>query len=128
MLIRSEELDLAHDAAAPRTARRFVTHLLEDWGVTADAVERSQLLVSELVSNAVLHALGPLQLTISLRDGHLRIEVVNQGTGTPRKRNATAADLSGRGLQLVDKLATGWGSAVDGGRTRVWFELQAKPA
>jgi anti-sigma regulatory factor (Ser/Thr protein kinase) len=128
MLTRSEELDLAHDPASPRTARRFVTKLLDEWGVAGDAVERSQLLVSELVSNAVLHAMGPVLLTVSLRDGHLRIEVVNHGAGTPRKRNATAADLSGRGLQLVDKLATGWGSTVDGGRTRVWFELQAKTA
>ena len=65
---RTARLDLGHDAGAPRVARRFVTRLLDGWGVPAEAVERCQLLVSELVSNAVLHGGGPVELNVSELD------------------------------------------------------------
>jgi len=124
--LRSAHLELAHDAGAPRAARHFVIGLLERWGLPADAVERCQLLVSELVSNAVLHGHEPIELAITEIDstrGIYRVEVCNGGEKPLALRRARATDVSGRGLRLVDKLSRGWGSYTVDGTTRVWFEL-----
>jgi anti-sigma regulatory factor (Ser/Thr protein kinase) len=127
MDVRTAQADLAHDVDAPRVARRFVTSVLGGWGLTGACVERAQLLVSELVSNAVLHGGGPVRLEVAELDGgsSVRVEVCNRGSGQPRMRHAAPADLSGRGLQLVDELSRGWGSSNLDGETSVWFEVQA---
>ena len=126
---RTVQLDLDHDVTAPRAARRFVTKVLEDWGVDAQAVEQFQLLVSELVSNAVLHGGGPISMAVHDRqplDETIRIEVTNTGDGRPTMRRSQREDLSGRGLQLVDELASGWGTESQDGRTTVWFDIEAR--
>ena len=125
MSSRSERLDLEHTVQAPRLARRFVSNTLTEWGVRDGSIERAQLLVSELVSNAVLHAAGPIRLVVEEvdRGQAFRIEVCNTGTGQPRLRHAAPDELSGRGLQLVDDLARGWGSSTDADQTSVWFEV-----
>lgn len=121
---RTAQLDLAHDVTSPRAARRFVSATLGDWGFTDETVERSQLLVSELVSNAVLHGEGPITLTISsMRAALIRVEVSNRGEAQLVNRRAQRDDLSGRGLQLIDDLAVEWGSHTNDGHTIVWFDL-----
>lgn len=122
---RTKRLDLEHTVQAPRLARRFVSRTLTGWGVREVSIERAQLLVSELVSNAVLHATGPIRLVVEEvdRGAAFRIEVCNSGSGQPKIRHAAPEDLSGRGLQLVDDLARGWGSATSGNETTVWFEV-----
>lgn len=110
--------------------RRFVTSVLAGWGINGSSVERAQLLVSELVSNAVLHGNGPIRVEVREIDGgrSVRVEVCNQGRGQPRMRHAAPEDLSGRGLQLVDELSREWGSSTVDGETSVWFEVQADAA
>jgi anti-sigma regulatory factor (Ser/Thr protein kinase) len=127
---RTERLDLEHTVQAPRLARRFVTKTLTGWGVRDGSIDRAQLLVSELVSNAVLHATGPIRLVVAEvdRGQAFRIEVCNSGAGTPRIRHAAPEDLSGRGLQLVDDLARGWGCTTNADETSVWFEVPADAA
>jgi anti-sigma regulatory factor (Ser/Thr protein kinase) len=128
---RSAQLELGHDASAPRAARRFVIAQLRDWGVEDEAIERSQLLVSELVSNAILHGTGPVVIVVTQKtpgQSVFRIEVCNGGEGAPTLRRAEKHELSGRGLQLVDELSRGWGSKISKGQTHVWFELDAAPA
>ena len=117
----------SHDVDAPRIARRFVTSTLATWGIAGTVVEHAQLLVSELVSNAVMHGGGPVVLRVIERDrgARVRIEVADGGNGLPRMRRAAPQDVSGRGLRLVDELANGWGSSNVGGATSVWFEVQA---
>lgn len=125
---RTVRIDLEHDSSAPRTARLFLVKVLRGWGVSSEAIERSQLLVSELVSNAVLHGAGPVQLRASKAGaglGALRIEVSNGGRGRPRMRRVTNEDLCGRGLLIVDGLSDGWGTKNIDGRTLVWFELNS---
>jgi len=125
---RSARLDLAHDATAPRLARRFLGTVLGGWGAQHEVVDRSQLMVSELVSNAVLHGSGPVELSVTETDPHqgvYRIEVSNSGNGVPAMRRAETHELSGRGLQLVDSLARRWGSHNIDGHTRVWFDVGA---
>ncbi len=121
---RTAQLDLDHDVASPRAARRFVSATLADWGFPEETLERSQLLVSELVSNAVLHGEGPIKLTISSPGAAvIRVEVSNRGEAQLVNRRAQRDDLSGRGLQLIDDLAIGWGSHTNDGHTVVWFHL-----
>lgn len=123
---RTAQTDLTHDVEAPRVGRRFVTSVLAGWGSAGTTVERAQLLVSELISNAVLHGAGPVRLSLVEVDPgrSVRIEVCNRGAGQPQMRQARPDDLSGRGLQLVDELSRGWGSSSTEGETSVWFELQ----
>jgi len=112
------------DSTSPRRARAFADETLRSWscsGVSADA----QLLVSELVGNAVLHGRSPADLRIILDDDHVRVEV-HDGSAQPlrhREQHVAIDTTSGRGLLILDAVATSWGvERVDGGKT-VWFEL-----
>jgi anti-sigma regulatory factor (Ser/Thr protein kinase) len=81
------------------------------------------LLVSELVSNVVRHTdVGAvMQLTRAAR--HLRCSVVDAGGNLPHRQHPSPTDQSGRGLLLVETIASSWGSITTAGRTEVWFEL-----
>jgi serine/threonine-protein kinase RsbW len=123
---RTEQLDLAQDSGAPRRARRFLLSVLTSWGVSGETVERTQLLASELVSNAVLHGRAPIRLRVRSADkagATIRVEVSDAGTAAPTVRTADRSDPSGRGLQLVADLARCWGTSRRNGATQVWFEL-----
>ncbi len=123
---RTAQLELDHCVGAPRSARRFLSTVLEAWGLPFGVVERSELLVSELVSNAFLHGRGPIHLFVSAEQvpaESIRVEVSNVGDGHPSLRRSNRGELSGRGLQLVEDLAKGWGAASVDGHTVVWFEV-----
>lgn len=109
---------------AAREARAEVRRQLEEWGLADrdDLVDVTELLVSELVTNAVLHAASRFRLTLSAAHGVLRCEVTDTGRRTPRVIGAGAAE-SGRGMFLVDALARRWGCHQDGPGKTVWFEL-----
>lgn len=86
------------------------------------------LVVTEMVTNAVLHAATPSELRLRYADGVLRIEVADGNPSPPRPRPATAGDESGRGLLLIETLSQAWGcDAADSGKV-VWAELTASPA
>jgi len=121
------QLDLDHDVTAPGAARRFLAGVLGRWGASLETVERSSLLASELVSNAVLHGGAPIQILVSSQDqasGIIRVEVTNVGSGRPLLRRANGNDLSGRGLQLIEDLANGWGTESRNGQIVVWFQIE----
>lgn len=126
-------LKLVPARRAPRLARTFAADTLEAWAVRAEDVQAVQLLVSELVTNAVLHA--PQSPTIVLElfvtDGAVRVTVSDQSPLVPERRSgATPSSAeSGRGIELVDALAGRWGTERQGttGKT-VWCELSAQPA
>ncbi len=127
MDVRAEQLDVQPDLAAPRASRRFVTGVLRRWSVPVDVVDRAQLLVSELVSNAVLHGRGTICIVVAPTDvaRMFRIEVRNSGAREPVMRHAAPHELSGRGLHIVHELSHDWGTATDNGVTSVWFEMHA---
>ncbi|MDX3751154.1 ATP-binding protein [Streptomyces sp. AK08-02] len=94
----------------------------DDLAAGNDLVDVAELLVSELVTNAVLHAASPFRLTLSASHGVLRCEVTDTGRGTPQVLCAGTGE-SGRGMFLVDALARRWGCHQDGPGKTVWFEL-----
>ena len=106
-------------------ARRFVGATLSAWGCD-HAVDLVTLLVSEVVTNAVLHARSDFELHVESGQHLIRIEVSDGSTLTPTIREHDDDDaMTGRGLALVDQLASSWGvTPHDGGKT-VWFEVAA---
>jgi anti-sigma regulatory factor (Ser/Thr protein kinase) len=93
-------------------------------GLSRDLFEVAMLLTSELVTNALKHGVGDIELVIRLED-RLRVEVYDQAPDLPRRLgSAPLADL-GRGLMLVERLSSRWGAERVGGfgEKRVWFEL-----
>ncbi|WP_406113777.1 SpoIIE family protein phosphatase [Streptomyces sp. NBC_01014] len=106
---------------APRRARRLVRQALERWGLEelSDSVE---LLVSEVVTNAVRYAERPVTLRL-LRTDVLRCEVGDDSPQLPRQRRARETDEGGRGLFLVNRLARRWGATRLSTGKVVWFEI-----
>ncbi|MFF0522899.1 SpoIIE family protein phosphatase [Actinomadura nitritigenes] len=103
----------------PRT-RAQVAFKLAEWRLDAVA-DTVQLLVSELITNALLHGAGAIVLRL-IRGDALLCEVYDDGQDMPHLRHADATAESGRGLQLVSHIAARWGThRTDGGKV-VWFE------
>ncbi|MFJ7342721.1 SpoIIE family protein phosphatase [Streptomyces sp. NPDC101110] len=108
---------------APARAREQVAALLSQWGVGDDTRDKARLLVSELVTNAVRFATGPITVRL-IRAGHgLLCEVGDTGNGRPRLRRGDLLDNGGRGLGIVHRLTTRWGVRwTDTGKV-VWAEI-----
>lgn len=85
----------------------------------------AQLLASEVVTNAVLHARTPLLVSIELDTPRLRISVEDGSAQLPLQRARPDDAVDGRGLLLVDSLASAWGCDPTDRGKRVWFELPA---
>lgn len=118
----AEQVVLPAATESPRAARRFVGDALRSEGA-AWAVEVAELLVSELVTNAVLHARGEVSLRVAHAPGRVRVEVAGQSGGMPMLLRRTTQATTGRGLVLVDALAAAWGVEDAGTGKAVWFEL-----
>ncbi|UFR01217.1 SpoIIE family protein phosphatase [Streptomyces sp. Go40/10] len=102
-------------------ARRLVRERLLDWGLP-QAVETAELLVSEVVTNAVRHA-GSDRIGLRVvRTDALLFEVTDDEPALPAMLNAGPYDDSGRGLRVVSRLAGEWGASATGHRKTVWFE------
>ena len=116
-------VELLGRPASVRKARGFTADVLADDGVEASVVEVAVLLVSELVTNAVVHAQGPICLTVHTDAHWVRIEVEDPGHRRPVLRAASLDAVDGRGLLVVDKLATDWGTERRATHKVVWFEI-----
>jgi DNA-binding NarL/FixJ family response regulator len=110
---------------SPRAARRFVTEALDGYDEEGDLTDTVTLLVSELVTNAVLHAGSDVEVMVRLTATAARIEVTDASAEDVMPRDAADDEDSGRGLALVGSLARRWGvrPAPGGGKT-VWFEVE----
>jgi anti-sigma regulatory factor (Ser/Thr protein kinase) len=105
------------------SARRFVLGALHRWGVPDEVVDVGLLLTSELVTNSYRHASCNAQVSVVRRPGMFRVEVRDTGGGRVQRRTLDPTRPDGRGLNIVDALATRWGSATSESGTLVWFEL-----
>ncbi|MFB7657370.1 MULTISPECIES: SpoIIE family protein phosphatase [unclassified Streptomyces] len=112
---------LEPEDAAPGRARRLARRALARWGME-DLTDAVELLVSEVVTNAVRYASRPVTLRL-LRTDVLRCEVGDDVPQLPRLRQARATDEGGRGLYLVNRLARRWGATRLSTGKVVWFEL-----
>lgn len=120
----TDRIELPRSERAPGIARRFVGDRLTKWGL-AHVAETAQLLVSELVTNAVIHARSSAILRIDATADSLRVTVVDHGPGTRRRTRAVPPpnEFGGRGLFIVDQLASRWGTGTHKDGNHVWFEL-----
>ncbi|PZH03609.1 serine/threonine protein phosphatase [Streptomyces sp. NTH33] len=112
---------LEPEDSAPGQARRMARQALERWDLQ-ELTDSVELLVSEVVTNAVRYASRPVTLRL-LRTDVLRCEVGDDVPQLPRMRQARATDEGGRGLYLVNKLARRWGATRLSTGKVVWFEL-----
>ncbi|MGC0329765.1 serine phosphatase RsbU (regulator of sigma subunit)/anti-sigma regulatory factor (Ser/Thr protein kinase) [Streptomyces sp. SAI-170] len=112
---------LEPEDSAPSRARRLARGALARWELE-ELTDSVELLVSEVVTNAVRYASRPVTLRL-LRTDVLRCEVGDDVPQLPRLRQARATDEGGRGLYLVNKLARRWGATRLSTGKVVWFEL-----
>ena len=117
------ELTLPGEARSASLARRFLASTLTGWGDSAYA-EDGALLLTELVTNAALHAKTEIMVEIELKPACLRLAVTDGSPRRPVLRHYRDQSTTGRGLALVTALASRWGitSHPDGSKT-VWVEL-----
>ena len=117
------ELPLPAAPASVAEARRFLRTTLSDWD--AEALEwRATQALSELVTNAVLHAGTAVTVRLELVGaGHLRLEVRDGSVRVPQQRRYGTQATTGRGIALVDGLSDRWGVDATGGGKTVWCEL-----
>lgn len=131
--VLSNQLDIGADPAEVPRARRWARSQLAAHGIAVDEplAETIILLISELVTNAVVHAGGPAVLRLLLPGpsgrGALRVEVADVSTHAPSPRHAEDEDTHGRGLELISGLADRWGWHREGPGKRIWCELDRLP-
>jgi anti-sigma regulatory factor (Ser/Thr protein kinase) len=115
---------------APREARSFLRRQLDDWGLGPDLVDPAELCLSELVTNAVIHAGTAIDVALRLDGDRLRVAVHDNGTGGQVHRRPVPApdDIGGRGLMLVEVLSADWRAERDTGGTTVSFDLDVAPS
>ena len=114
--------DVPVDPAAVADVRARATRQVVEWGYDELAVT-TELIVSELVTNAIRYAEPPIRLRL-LRDSRLTCEVADGSSTAPRLRHARSTDEGGRGLFLVAQLAHRWGARYTGDGKIIWAEQE----
>ncbi|MEV3931227.1 SpoIIE family protein phosphatase [Streptomyces sp. NPDC049944] len=120
------EWDVPSDPSAVAEVRSQVSRKLAEWGLAEEAFT-TELILSELVTNAIRYATGPIRVRL-LRDRTLICEVSDRSSTSPHLRQAASMDEGGRGLFLVAQLAERWGTRyTDGGGKVIWTEQVMQP-
>ncbi|WP_250301221.1 ATP-binding protein [Streptomyces sp. NBC_01387] len=129
MQVLQVQLEIGPDPAEVGRARRWARSRLVGCGIKVDEplAETLILLISELVTNAVVHTGCPavLRMLFGPADdaGTVRVEVADTSACPPRPRHAEGEDTNGRGLELVDGLADRWGWQAEGRGKSIWCEV-----
>ena len=123
---RHQHLTLQPRTSVVADARRAVGDWCLGWQL-GHLVDSMELLVSELVTNAILHATGPVQVRGDYNGTRVRVEVHDHDPAPPQAHvtPASALDEHGRGLQLVAMLADSWGNIRTSDGKAIWIELAA---
>ncbi|MET7704132.1 MULTISPECIES: ATP-binding protein [unclassified Streptomyces] len=135
MQVLQVQLEIRPDPAEVGRARRWARSRLAGSGIGADEplAETLILLVSELVTNAVVHTGCPAVVRLLLTGvpgdasgavpGMVRLEVIDSSACPPAPRHADGDETNGRGLELVDGLADRWGWNIEGAGKSIWCEV-----
>ncbi|MFC9619702.1 ATP-binding protein [Streptomyces sp. NPDC056930] len=132
MQVLQVQLEVGPDPAEVGRARRWARSRLVGSGIRDDEplAETLILLISELVTNAVVHTGCPAVLRMLFgaaetagTAGTVRVEVADTSCRPPQQRHAAGEDTGGRGLELVDGLADRWGWQPEGAGKRIWCEV-----
>jgi anti-sigma regulatory factor (Ser/Thr protein kinase) len=108
-------------------ARRFVRDVLMSRQIADRVVRTVELLTSEVVTNAIVHGRSGPQLAVAVGDDVVRVEVRDTSPDPPVRRLSRIDDPSGRGVVIVDELASAWGVTRErGGGKQVWFEVASR--
>lgn len=118
-------LDLAADPTVVAEARDLTTRQLTAWGME-EAAFTTELVVSELVTNAIRYARAPIRLRL-IRDRSLICEVSDGSSTSPHLRRARTSDEGGRGLFIVAHLTEHWGTRYTPGGKTIWAEQAISP-
>jgi anti-sigma regulatory factor (Ser/Thr protein kinase) len=110
---------------APRFARYFVADALASWGHSPALIADAQLLVTELATNAVIHAHSQFAVVARSEAARVRLSVSDASLARPAPRHAGPMAMSGRGLQIVAALSAAWGVDLTGDGKTVWAELRS---
>lgn len=126
----SRRLTVTPAAAAVSQARDFVREELDGAGAEEDVVETAELLVSELMTNVVLHARTPAVVSVRADPpGAFRVSVIDGSADRPQRRTFGREQPTGRGLRLVSVMSRDWGvepsAAVGDSGKEVWFVVPA---
>ena len=122
--VKQSTVILSSDPRSAGEARRFAARTLASWHV--EVVQAAvELLVSELVTNALFHAAGPITVTLRVDGTHVRGEVLDRSPEVPVRRDRDTLTTRGRGLTVIDAYADSWGveRAEAGDGKSVWFQL-----
>jgi anti-sigma regulatory factor (Ser/Thr protein kinase)/anti-anti-sigma regulatory factor len=123
--------DFVPSVHTPTRARSLIAEICHAWDLK-EVTEQAQLIVSELVTNAVRYTRGGLRLSAVLRTGQLHLIVRDQSPAPPRLRAAPGGPVTrhghGHGLRLVEMLADSWGYLANGAGKAVWARLRVTPA
>jgi anti-sigma regulatory factor (Ser/Thr protein kinase) len=115
------------DATSVGTARRLVrgqlAHLVDHAPVDDEILDAASLSISELVTNAIVHARTDVAVRTAFDGGVLRVEVSDGNPALPTERRPKGVTGTGHGLQLIDAIATRWGVQPSTSGKTIWFEL-----
>ncbi|MBQ0850282.1 SpoIIE family protein phosphatase [Streptomyces sp. BH-SS-21] len=125
---RTTSLRLAPEPRSAPHARRFTTRTLHDWQLPPHLTDTAELVVTELVTNAIRHSDGAaLFLTLHLTSTSLTVELADHSQALPLARQAGPTDENGRGLGLIDALSTNWGTRIHSQGKSVWSTMDTSP-
>jgi anti-sigma regulatory factor (Ser/Thr protein kinase) len=132
---RTRRLDDGDVREAPRLARALVLDACAAWELDDDITDVLMLLTSELVTNAARHAPPPLLVTVAKGTSGVLVTCTDSSAAPPRQQRPDLEDDGGRGVYLIEMLASSWGyeitdeasgSGQPGGK-RVWFVVDHPP-
>jgi anti-sigma regulatory factor (Ser/Thr protein kinase) len=115
------QVELPRSSIAPGAARRALRNLCADH-LERELLVDAELLVSELVTNALRHGGGDISFCARVDDDRLLVEVIDEGGGFERDLRTDFDQIGGWGLDIVEDISSRWG--VHEGTTHVWFELE----
>lgn len=129
MFTRRHTLELEASPESARKARQFFKNAAGHCHLPPEQIRRGELAVSELVTNAVIYAQGPIVLRTGTRSLGMRVEVSDCDPRAPHMGDPTPDRVGSRGLPIVAAVAAEWGWDSDEHEQgkRVWFTLPTQP-